>query len=135
MGLEPDTQEMGVAAKESTQASMKGSARQDPFLSRLLPGGKRPCHYAKEDLIEMCDAFKQKCILSSVTWGSCYCTGIGRTWDWGGPGCGVTCHTKYTCLPRQRVTGQQETAGLGKAFRGMVNREPFFAYLSGPRFG
>lgn len=26
----------------------------------------------------------------------------------------MTCHTKYTCLPRQRVTGQRETAGLGK---------------------
>lgn len=134
MRLEPDTQEMGVAAKESTEASMKVSARQDPFLCRLLPGGKRPYQYAKEDLV-VCDAFKQKCILSSVTWWSGCCTGIRLTWDWGGLGCGVTCHTKYTCLPRQRVTGQQETAGLGKAFRGMVNREPFFAYLSGPRFG
>ena len=55
--------------------------------------------------------------------------GLGRL------GCSVTCHTKYTCLPRQRVTGQQETTGLGKAFRGMVNRETFSAYLSGPRFG
>lgn len=47
----------------------------------------------------------------------------------------MTYHTKYTCLPRQRVTGQPEPAGLGKAFRGRVNREALFAYLSGPRFG
>lgn len=26
----------------------------------------------------------------------------------------MTCHTKYTCLPQQRVTEQQETAELGK---------------------
>lgn len=60
---------------------------------------------------------------------------INLTGDWRGPGCSVTYHTKYTCLPRQRVTGQRETAGLGKAFRGRVNREPFFAYLSRSRFG
>lgn len=62
----------------------------------------------------------------------------GSAWHGTGEGSGysVTCHTKYTCLPRQRVTGQQEAAGLGKAFRGMVNREPFSAYLSGrPQFG
>lgn len=51
---------------------------------------------------------------SSVTEGSCLL-------HWGQPdtglegsGCSVTCHTKCTCLPGQRVTGQQETAGLGK---------------------
>lgn len=40
--------------------------------------------------------------------------GVSLKWGWGGWGCSVTCHTKYTCLPRQRVTGQRETAGLGK---------------------
>ena len=83
----------------------------------------------------MCDAFQHNCVLSSITWRSCRCIGVSLTWDWGGSGCSVTCHTKYTCLPRQRVTGQQEAAGLGKAFRGTVNREPFSAYLSSPRFG
>lgn len=83
----------------------------------------------------MRDAFKHECIPSSVTEGSCLL-------HWGQPDtgqdgseCSVTCHTKCTCLPGQRVTGQQETAGLGKHFRGMVNWELFFAYLSSPTFG
>lgn len=125
---------MRVAPEESTQASAETSARQDTFLCSSWQEGKRQYDYAREALTEMCDAFKHKCILSSVTWRSCYCTGVSLTWERGGSGCGVTCHTKYTRLPQQRVTGQQETAGLGKAFRGLVNREPFFAYVSSPRF-
>lgn len=62
----------------------------------------------------MCDAFKHRCSLSSVTWGSCHCVWVSLTWSQGGWGCSVTCHTKYTCLPQQRVTEQRETAELGK---------------------
>lgn len=94
--------------------------------------GKRQNGYAREDPIEMCDAFKHRCILSSIIWGSCHCLWVSLTWDWGGWGCSVTCHTKYTCLPWQRVTGQQETAELGRHSGEWSNREHFFAYLSSP---
>lgn len=85
MGLEPDNQEMGEAAKDSIQATTEVSARQDPALPLQPPAGrgKGKMVIAREDPIEMCDAFKHRCILSLIIRGSRHCLWVSLTWDWG----------------------------------------------------
>lgn len=45
----------------------------------------------------------------------------------------MTCHTKYTCLPRQRVTGQQEDSRAGKSIQGNGPQGDFLCIFIWPQ--